>query len=164
MLGSIIAALLLFFSTHLGHRIKNLPFFTKVYATEQLVVKNLETILSLSKDEQNRILLKKYIEAMIDVTVKFDYIPRNELENFIPITLSLSGQVEVMQFEYNNKNLIIHGIVSTQEELELVIQALYKNVKYQLIESHTYKNKKDEIVFSLECFISNCYHTLFLAA
>lgn len=146
-----LAGFLLFASTHLGHRIKNLPFFTKVYAMEQLILRNFETIVDLSKDGTNTILLKKYLEAMIDATVKFDYIPRNELEYFIPITMSLNENIQVKEFEYNNKNLIIHGIAPNDVELAFLVEALYENAKYELIESHAYKNQNNQISFSLEC-------------
>lgn len=151
MLACVIAGFLLFVSTHLGNRIKNLPFFTKVYATEQLILKNIETILELSKDEENRMLLKSFLEAMVDATIEFDYIPRNELEYFIPITLSLNENIQVKGFEYNNENLVIQGVATNEIELTFLVEALYENAEYELIESHAYKNEKNQIVFSLEC-------------
>lgn len=108
-------------------------------------------MMGMLTDAKSRGVLLKFAEAMADGYVNFELIPVNEAETFAAVYESMGSMVEIEEFFYHRRNLVVVGTTSDEAYYREFLRRLRGREHFEAVAGHYYLTTDDAIRFEVEC-------------
>ncbi|MGI6403792.1 MAG: hypothetical protein ACOX0K_06200 [Oscillospiraceae bacterium] len=108
-------------------------------------------MVGMLTDSRNRAVLMKFAGAVANGYVNFELIPVNEAETFSAVYQSLGPVVEVEEFIYHRRNLVIVGTAPDEAYYRELLRRLRSKEHFEAVTGHYYLTTDDIIRFEIEC-------------
>lgn len=149
----LLAAILLLGGVLLSSQILESRLYRKSRIIRLLVSDNEQTpeMSKMLTDSRNRDVLMKFAGAMANAYVNFELIPINETETFSAVYRNIGHDVEIEEFIYHRRNLIIIGTCSDESYYGEFLRRLRSEPHFSAVTGHYYLTTDDLIKFEIEC-------------
>ncbi len=108
-------------------------------------------MVGMLTDSRNRGVLMKFAGAMANGYVNFELIPVNEAETFSAVYESMGSVVEIEEFIYHRRNLVIVGTAPDEAYYREFVRRLRSKEHFEAVSGHYYLTTDDVIRFEIEC-------------
>ncbi|WP_195283018.1 PilN domain-containing protein [Harryflintia acetispora] len=109
-------------------------------------------VVKMISDEETHAIASHYISALADAVIRFEFFPReDDASTFFEIISILPPKVEITQFEFSGRNLLVHCTAQKEEQLVQFSQALDSVSRFRDISLESYQKTDGSFIGTITC-------------
>lgn len=117
-----------------------------------LVIQQLAEGPSREKAEQTQEITVKYLGAYLKAMLRFEFVPRNDLDTLTSLIASTPPSVKIQSMEYSGRDLSISTIQSQYRDAEAMAKSLERNGAYANVVFYCFVNNDGQLEGQITCY------------